>query len=80
MATQGVEEYLAVVDTDYTADHFGDDDHVTKVGLNDSGFLVRGCFFLGLAQFFYETHWAALEATVELATGACVNELKELRR
>lgn len=74
---QRSEEYLAVVDTDYTTDHFGDDDHVSEMGLDDCGFLVRGSFLLGFAQFFDEAHWAALEATVELATGACVNELCE---
>jgi hypothetical protein len=71
-------ENLAVVNTDYTANHFGDDDHVSEVGLDNCGFLVRGSFLLGFAQLFYETHWAALEATVELATGACMNEFDEL--
>jgi len=71
-------ENLAVVNTDNTTDHFGDDDHVSEVGLDDCWFLVRGSLLFSFAQFFDETHWAALEATVELATGACVNEVDEL--
>jgi len=71
-------ENLAVVNTDNTADHFWDDDHVSEVGFYDCGFLVRGSFFLGFAQLFDETHWAAFKATVELATGACVNEIDEI--
>jgi len=71
-------ENLAVVNTDHTANHFGDDDHVSEVRLDYCGFFVRGGFLLGFAQLFDEAHWAALEATVELATGACVNEFDEL--
>jgi len=71
-------ENLAIVNADYTADHFGDDNHVSEVGLDDCGFLVRGSFLLGFAQLFYEAHWAALEATVELATGAGMNEFDEI--
>ena len=46
------------------------------MGLDDCGLLVRGSFLLGFAQLFYEAHWAALEATVKLATGACMDELR----
>lgn len=74
-----IEGYLAIVNTDYASDHFGDDDHVSKVGLDNRGFLVRGSFLLGFAQFLDEAHWATLEATVELAAGACVNKLCEVK-
>lgn len=33
-------ELLAAVDTDDTADHLGDDDHITKVGLDEVGLFV----------------------------------------
>lgn len=77
---QRIKAYLAVVNTDYTADHFGNDDHVSEVGLDDCGFLIRGCFLLCFAQLFDKAHWTAFETTVELATSACVNELRTLFR
>ena len=39
-------EDLAVVHTDDAADHLGDDDHVTEVGLDDGGLLVGEALLL----------------------------------
>lgn len=71
-------EYLAVVDTDDAANHFGNDDHVTEVCLDDCGLFIRGSFFLSFAQFLDQAHGAALEAATKPTAGTCVNEFNEL--
>lgn len=67
--------HLAVVDTDHASDHFRNDDHVTKMGLDDSRFLIRRSLLLGLAQLLNETHRAAFETTLEPAAGTGMDEL-----
>ena len=67
--------HLAVVDTDNTTDHLGNDNHVTKMSFDYGGFLIWGCLFLSFAQFLDETHWASLETASEPATCASVHEL-----
>ena len=69
--------YFAVVYTDDATDHFGDDDHVAEVGLDDGGFLIRESLFFGFAEFLDEAHWAALEAAVELAACTGMDELEK---
>jgi hypothetical protein len=41
--------HLSVVDANYTADHFRDDNHVTKVSLYDCGLFIWGCLLLGFS-------------------------------
>ena len=43
-------ELLAGVDTDHAANHLRHDDHVTEVGLDEVGLLVRLRLLLGFAQ------------------------------
>lgn len=43
-------EGLAVVDADNGANHFGNDDHVAQVGVDDGRLLLNGGLLLGLAQ------------------------------
>lgn len=45
---------LARVHTNHGTDHFGHDDHVTKVSLDDLGLLVHGALLLGLSQLLEE--------------------------
>ena len=73
-------ELLAGVDTDDGTDHLGDDDHVTKVGLDEVGLLVRLGLLLRLAELLDQTHGLALETTVEPTTGTGVDEVTELLR
>lgn len=73
-------ELLAGVDTDDGADHLGDDDHVTEVGLDEVGLLVGLGLLLGLAELLDQTHGLALEAAVEPSAGAGVDEVAELLR
>ena len=67
--------YLAVVDTDNTADHLGDDNHVTEVGLDDRGLFVGRRLFLSLTELLDETQRLALETALEPTTSTSVDEL-----
>lgn len=71
-------ELLAGVDTDDAADHLGDDDHVTEMGLDEIGLLVGASLLLGLAELLDEAHRLALQAPVEPTTGTSVNDIAEL--
>lgn len=74
----GVDEETTGVDSDHGADHLGDDDHVTKVGLDGGGLLVGGSLGLGLAETLDETHGLALQTALELSAGTGVDELHEV--
>lgn len=63
---------------DDAANHLGDDEHVAEVGLDDGGLLVRRGLLLGLAELLDQAHGLALEAALETATGASMDELDEL--
>jgi hypothetical protein len=71
-------ELLTGVDTDDGADHLGDDDHVTEVGLDEIGLLVGLGLLLGLAELLDETHGLALQTAVEASAGTSVNDITEL--
>lgn len=73
-------EGLSGVDTDDGADHLGDNDHVTEVGLDEVGLLVGASLLLGLAQLLDETHGLALQTAVEPSAGTGVNDITELFR
>ena len=68
--------HLAVVDSNDRANHLGDDDHVAQVRLDDRGLLVWGRLLLGLAQLLDEAHRLALEAALEPAARARVDNLQ----
>lgn len=70
-STQPKRPHLAVVDSDDRADHLGDDDHVTEVGLDGRGLLVDGALLLGLA--------AATETTPRPPTPANHHTIKQGR-
>ena len=53
-------ELLAAVDADDGADHFGDDDHVTQMRLDEVGLLVGLGLLLSLAELLDEAHGLAL--------------------
>lgn len=67
---------LSVVDTNYAANHLGNDNHVTKVGLDDGGFFIGRSLLLSFAKLFDQAHRLALETTLEPTTSAGMNELK----
>ena len=68
-------EDLAVVDADDRADHLGNDNHVTEMGLDDGGLLIRGSLLLGLAELLDETHGLALETALEPSASTGVDDL-----
>ena len=63
------------VDTDNGADHLGDDDHVTEVGLDHSGLGVRSSVLLSGTELLDETHRAALKTALEPPASTSVDEL-----
>lgn len=67
---------LAVVDTDNTANHLGDDNHVTEMGLDDGGLLIWWGLLLGLAELLDETHRLTLQTTLEPPAGTSVHQLE----
>jgi len=71
-------EHLSVVNANHAANHLGDDDHVAKMCLHDSGLLVGGGFLLGLAELLDESKGLALETALEATTGTGVDEFNEL--
>lgn len=71
-------ELLARVDANDGANHLGDDNHVTEVSLDGVGLLVGLGLLLGLAELLDETHGAALQAAVDPAAGAGVDDIAEL--
>jgi hypothetical protein len=71
-------ELLSGVDTDDGADHLGDNDHVTEVGLDEVGLLVGLGLLLGLAELLDETHGLALQTAVEASAGTGVDNITEL--
>lgn len=71
-------ELLSGVNTDDAADHLGDNDHVTQVGLDEVGLLVGLGLLLGLAELLDQAHGLALKTTVEPAAGAGVHDIAEL--
>lgn len=73
-------ELLTGVDTDDRADHFGDNDHVTEVGLDEVGLLVGAGLLLRLAELLDETHGLALQTAVEPSAGTGVDDITELFR
>ena len=73
-------ELLAAVDSDHAANHLRHDDHVAQVCLDQVGLLVRLGVLLRLAQFLDQAHRAALEASIESAAGAGMQDREELIR
>jgi len=71
-------ELLAGVNANDGADHLGDDNHVTEVGLDELGLLVGLGLLLGLAELLDQAHGAALETTVDAPAGTGVDDIAEL--
>lgn len=70
--------FLARVDSDHASNHLRHHNHVSEMGLDQVGFLVGLGVLFGFAQFFDQAHGFALQAAVEAAAGACVDEVAEL--
>ena len=68
-------EDLSVVDTNDRSNHLRYDDHVTEVGLDNSGLFIWWGSLLGLAQLLDKSHRALLETTLEPTASTGVDEL-----
>jgi hypothetical protein len=73
-------ELLAAVYADNAANHLGDDNHITEVGLDKRGLLVRGSGGLCVAELLDEAHGLALETAVHAAADARVHDIAQLLR
>ena len=71
-------ENLSRVDTNNTANHLWDDDHVSEMGLDEVWLLIWLGLLLCLTELLDQTHWLALETTVEPTTGTGVDNIAEL--
>lgn len=71
-------ESLSVVDADDWSNHFWDDDHVTKVSLNNGWFFQWWSLLLGFAQFLDQSQWFAFQSTWETSTGTAVHQFNQL--
>jgi len=71
-------EDLSVVYSDNRPNHLGHHNHVPQVRLDNGRLLIGRCLLLGLAQFFDEAEWSALETTLEASAGTGVDEVDEL--
>lgn len=71
-------EFLARVDANDAADHLGNDNHVTEVGLDEVGLLVGLSLLLGLAELLDEAHGLALQTAVDSSASTGVNDIAEL--
>lgn len=67
--------HFAVVDADNAANHLRDDNHVTEMGLDDSGLFIGGSLLLSFAELFDETHGTTLETTLEPSASTSMDEL-----
>jgi hypothetical protein len=72
-------EGLSVVDSDHGSGHFRDDDHVTKMCLDNIGLLVGRAFLLLLPQLLDEGHGLALQTAAELAADSAGQEFTQLK-
>jgi len=72
-----VVEHLAVVDSDLGMDHLGDDKHVAKVGLDNSGLVKDTALSLGLAELLDESHGLSLEASLHASSGTGMNVVQK---
>jgi hypothetical protein len=71
-------ELLSGVDTDDTANHFRNDNHVTKVSLDQIWLLVGLGLLLSLTELLDKTHRLALQTAVEPTAGTGVDNIAEL--
>ena len=71
-------ELLARVDANDTSNHLRHDNHIAQMCLDEVGLLVRLRFLLSFAQLLDQTHGFTLEAAVEAAAGAGVNNVAKL--
>ena len=70
-------KHFSVIDTNDTANHFGDNDHIPQVSLDTAGLFAGGGFLFGLAEAFDEGHGLTLEAAGHAASGPGADELHE---
>lgn len=69
---------LAGIDPNHRPNHLRHNDHISQVRLHQVGLLVRLCVLFGAAEFLDEAHGFSLEAAVEAAASAGMDDITEL--
>lgn len=70
---------LSVVNSNKTSNHLWNNDHVTKVSLYKSWLLWCNNSNLCLSELLNQTHWLALQSTLESSTCTGVNQFYKLK-
>lgn len=78
LAISHLVEGLSVVHSNDGSDHFGNDNHVTQMRLDDCRLLIWRSLLLGLAQLLDQSERLALQSTTETPAGAAVHQLNQL--
>ena len=73
-----IDKELAVVNTNYGADHLGDDGHVSQVSLDGSRLVEGSSGLLGLAQLLEQRVVGTGNAACETTTNAAGQKLQKL--
>lgn len=71
-------ENFAVVNTNHTADHFWNNDHVSEVGLDDLWLLHGGSLLLCLTEALHKLKGFSLQTTVEASASTAMKQLGQL--
>jgi hypothetical protein len=71
-------EFLARVDTNNAPNHLRHDNHIPQMGLDKIRLLIRLGLLLRLAELLDQAHGLALQAAVEPAAGAGVDDIAQL--
>jgi len=71
-------EFLARVDTNNAPNHLRHDNHIPQMGLDEIRLLVRLGLLFRLAELLDQAHGLALQAAVEPAAGAGVDDIAQL--
>jgi hypothetical protein len=62
----------------HTSNHFGDDNHVAQVGLDDRRLVPRCCLLLSFSELLDERHGLAFQPPLETTAGTGMDDIDQL--
>jgi hypothetical protein len=71
-------ELLSGVDTNDATNHLRNDDHVSKMCLDEVGLLIRSGFLLSLSELLDQSHRLSLQSSVESTSSTGMDDISEL--
>ena len=69
---------FSVVNSNNRSGHFGNNDHISQLGLYNVGFLIWWCFLLLLSQLFDQSHRLSLQSTAKIAANSAWEKFHKL--